>query len=549
MAAGIIAGAILPGNRIHIWLPLLLIIILSISLAASRNMINSARHSLLTLLFISAAAFSLYRLRMARTGAVDPPSTIYVVRADDYPEIREKSVRLPVTLISTYSPTSASSQASSHPPTSTSSQDPSQNPSHIPTSRSSQALSHPPTSASSKFQLKTSSQNKKIMLYFSDSLTTGEIKPGTHFSLFLNPLHFTDPDPSDNFDYPLYMKRKGFLFYAFVYETPELLPGPPGIKNRSLLIRDKIAAVMAKRIDNRDALALTAALTLGHRELLSEDITENFRRSGITHILAVSGLHVGMFSLLVLGLLSFLKGRLSFIPPLAAIIAIWCFALVTGLGPSVTRASLMFTFLHAGLLMRRGVNSINSLLASAFVLLIINPALLFDTGFQLSYSAVLFILLFYRDLHSLIPVKNKLLNKLWSMMAVTLLAQAGTLPFIIYYFNSVPLLSVITNIIAVPAAFLILAGGITTVITAPLPVVPQLAAAIAGGTSQVLIRVTDFISHYSFASITTPAVSMPFFLSLIIFLPLLLTLLLKREKVHIHLVLAASILTLLLSAI
>lgn len=385
------------------------------------------------------------------------------------------------------------------------------------------------------------------MLYFRDSLTTGDIKPGSHFSLFLKPLPFTDPDPSDNFNYPLYMKRKGYLFYAFVRETPVPVSDRPGIKNRSLLIRDKITSVMAKQISNRDALALTAALTLGQREMLSEDITEGFRRSGITHILAVSGLHVGMFSLLVLGLLSFFKGRLNFIPPLAAIIAIWCFALVTGLGPSVTRASLMFTFLHAGLLIRRGVNSINSLLASAFVLLVINPALLFNTGFQLSYSAVLFILLFYRDLHSLIPVKNKLLNKLWSMTAVTLLAQAGTLPFIIFYFNSVPLLSVVTNIIAVPAAFLILAGGITTLITAPLPVLPQLAAAVAGVTSQVLIKVTYFISQYSFASIATPAVSRPFFISMIFFLPLLLTLLLKKEKVHIHLVLAFSILTIILS--
>ena len=133
------------------------------------------------------------------------------------------------------------------------------------------------------------------------------------------------------------------------------------------------------------------------------------------------------------------------------------------------------------------------------------------------------------------------------MTAVTLLAQAGTLPFIIFYFNSVPLLSVVTNIIAVPAAFLILAGGITTLITAPLPVLPQLAAAVAGVTSQVLIKVTYFISQYSFASIATPAVSRPFFISMIFFLPLLLTLLLKKEKVHIHLVLAFSILTIILS--
>ncbi|MCA1756701.1 MAG: ComEC/Rec2 family competence protein [Bacteroidales bacterium] len=500
LAAGILAGVNLPGSRISIWLPLIAFIPLTLSLLYSRKSIISPRHSLLTILFLAAAGFSLYRLKMYYPMPPEPAATIYTVRADNFPEKREKSVKLPVTIISPH-----------------------------------------PSPRSGK--------DVRMMLYFRDTISTTDITPGSHFSIFLNPAQITDPDSSDNFNYPLYMKRKGFLLYSFAGAELSPVEGPPGLRNRALLIREKIAALMARYNYRSDALGLTAALTLGHREMLSPDITEDFRRSGITHILAVSGLHVGMFSLLVLGILSFLKGRLSIIPPLAAIIAIWCFALVTGLGPSVTRAALMFSFLHAGLLIRRGVNSINSLLASAFVLLVINPALLFDTGFQLSYSAVLFILLFYRDLVSLIPVKNRLIKKLWSMTAITILAQAGTLPFIIYYFNSVPLLSVITNIVAIPAAFLILAGGIATVVTSPLPVIPHIAAFLANGTSLVLIKVTAMLSAIPFASVSTPAISRPFFLSLVILLPMALSLLLKREKVHIHLVITCAIVSILLSVL
>jgi competence protein ComEC len=500
LAAGIIAGAILPGNRILMWLPVTAFATLTISLIYSCRNIISIRQSLLTIIFLVSAGFSLYRLRMYFPMPSEPAATTYTLRADDFPEEREKSVRLPVTVIS---------------------------PNPAP----------------------RSGKDIRMMLYFRDTIATGNIAPGSHFSIFLNPSPITDPDSSDNFNYPLYMKRKGFLLYSFAGGQLSPEAGSPGLKNRALLLREKITALMAQYSFHSDALGLTAALTLGHREMLNQNITEDFRRSGITHILAVSGLHVGMFSLLVLGILSFLKGRLAFVPPLAAIIAIWCFALVTGLGPSVTRASIMFTFLHAGLLIKRGVNSINSLLASAFVLLVINPALLFDTGFQLSYSAVLFILLFYRDLVSLIPVKNHFVKKLWSMTAVTLLAQAGTLPFIIYYFSSVPMLSVITNIVAVPAAFIILAGGIATIVTSPLPLVPHITAFIANGTSLLLIKVTSILSAIPFASLSTPSISRAFFLSLVILLPVTLTFILKREKVHIHLVLACAIVSLLLSAL
>lgn len=500
LAAGIIAGAILPGNRIIVWLPFIAFLPLSLSLICNRYSIISTGHSLLTILFLATTGFSLYRLRMYFPMPSEPAATTYTLRADDFPEEREKSVRLPVTI-----------------------------------------LSPDPAPRSGK--------DIRMMLYFRDTIATKDITPGSHFSLFLDPSTLTDPDSSDNFNYPLYMRRKGFLLYAFAGSQLSPEEGSPGLRNRALLLREKITTLLAHYSFSSDALGLTAALTLGHREMLSDDITEDFRRSGITHILAVSGLHVGMFSLLVLGILSFLKGRLAFIPPLAAISAIWCFALVTGLGPSVVRASIMFTFLHAGLLIKRGVNSINSLLASAFLLLVINPALLFDTGFQLSYSAVLFILLFYRELASLVPARNRLLKKLWSMTAVTLLAQAGTLPFIIYYFNSVPLLSVVTNIVAIPAAFLILAGGIATIVTSPLPVIPHIAAFIANSTSLLLLKVTSLLSAIPFASVSTPAISRPFFLSLVILLPLLLSLLLKREKVHIHIVLACTIVSLLLSAL
>jgi competence protein ComEC len=185
----------------------------------------------------------------------------------------------------------------------------------------------------------------------------------------------------------------------------------------------------------------------------------NFIKAGVMHIMAVSGLHAVILSLFVFNLLFFLKRRFNIMRIVITIVILWSFAFVTGLTPSVLRATLMFSFLQAGNLMERRVNGINSILASAFVLILLKPSVIFDAGFLLSYFAVIYIICFYQDFYLRMQIKNWLADKIWQSGVVTIVAQAGTLPLTIMLFNRFPTYFILTNIIIVPLSNLIIILG------------------------------------------------------------------------------------------
>ncbi len=185
----------------------------------------------------------------------------------------------------------------------------------------------------------------------------------------------------------------------------------------------------------------------------------NFIKAGVMHIMAVSGLHAIILSLFVLNLLFFMKRRFNVLRIVITIIILWSFAFVTGFTPSVLRATLMFSFLQAGKLMKRPANGINSVLASAFFLIIIRPSVIFDAGFLLSYSAVIYIICFYNDFYQLLLFKNWLADKIWQSAAVTIVAQAGTLPLTIMLFNRFPTYFILANITIVPVSNLLIVTG------------------------------------------------------------------------------------------
>ncbi len=240
--------------------------------------------------------------------------------------------------------------------------------------------------------------------------------------------------------------------------------------HRALIIRQKIIDMYEKRGITGDTLALVAAITLGQKNLLDPEQKQYFMKAGVMHIMAVSGLHAVILSFFVFKMLFFLRGRFNIIRIIITLLILWSFAFVTGLTPSVLRATLMFSFLQAGMLMKRPVNSINSVLASAFVLILIRPSVIFDAGFQLSYSAVIFIISFYQDLYDKLQFKNRLRDKIWQMIVVSLVAQAGTLPLTIMLFNRFPVWFIISNIIIVPLSSLLIIIGCLVPLTFPIAI-------------------------------------------------------------------------------
>lgn len=301
-----------------------------------------------------------------------------------------------------------------------------------------------------------------LLLYHrKDSLVTTYL-PGDLIIIKCTPLEILKRGNPYEFDYSFYMENQGVKHYAFTGRQniiSHTLPYHRKMIHKALIIRERIIKMYQERGITGERLALVAAITLGQKNMLDPEQKSYFIKAGVMHIMAVSGLHTVILSLFVFNVLFFLKGRLNIIRVLLTILILWSFAFVTGLTPSVMRATLMFSFLQAGNLMKRPVNGINSVLASAFVLILIKPSVIFDAGFLLSYSAVIYIIAFYRELYLKLQLNNFLIDKVWQSAVVTIVAQAGTLPLTIMLFNRFPTYFILTNIIIVPLSSVLVITG------------------------------------------------------------------------------------------
>ena len=225
----------------------------------------------------------------------------------------------------------------------------------------------------------------------------------------------------------------------------------------------------------QEELGIIQALLLGQRQDISEEIYNNYAAAGVIHILAVSGLHVGIILWLLHKLFSPLerrkKGRV--LKTIILIALLWLFAILAGLSPSVVRAVTMFSFVAVGLQIKRRTSVINTLFMSMMVLLLIRPQFIFEVGFQLSYLAVFSIVLLQPILYRLLEPKNKLIKYFWGLLTVTIAAQAGVLPLSLFYFHQFPGLFFISNLVILPFMGLILALGIVVMILALLNLLPE----------------------------------------------------------------------------
>lgn len=214
-----------------------------------------------------------------------------------------------------------------------------------------------------------------------------------------------------------------------------------------------------------DRLAVAAALVLGKRDLISQEVKSAYTDTGAVHVLAVSGLHVGIiFLILNFFLVKLLKldrtlaGRIFV--TIISLLCIWAFALVSGLSPSVQRAAIMFSLLAAGGVLFRRADVFNVLAVAALVMLWISPAQLFAVGFQLSFTAIIGIILFTNYLDRLLLLPTRVLRWLWSAMAASTGAQLGTLPLSLYNFGQFPAYFLLSGTVVVASAFAIMAAGL-----------------------------------------------------------------------------------------
>ena len=243
-------------------------------------------------------------------------------------------------------------------------------------------------------------------------------------------------------------------------------------------LRERINKNLKQSNFKEDELAIINALLLGQRQDISKDIYDSYSQAGVIHILAVSGLHVGIILLLLHFLFKpierFKHGKV--IKILLIVVLLWSFAIIAGLSASVTRAVTMFSIVAIGMNLKRPTNIYNTLAISMFVILLFKPLFLLDVGFQLSYLAVFAIVTIQPILYKLWKPKLKIIDYFWQIFTVTLAAQFGVIPVSLYYFHQFPGLFFISNLVIIPFLGFILGFGILVIILSLLNTLPSLLA-------------------------------------------------------------------------
>jgi len=267
---------------------------------------------------------------------------------------------------------------------------------------------------------------------------------------------------ASGFDFKKFYANKGITHRANVKDW-KLLERNTGLYATILSYREKLLIVLRQHLKTDNEYAVGAALCLGTKDYLTDELKNKFATVGAMHVLAVSGLHVGIIFSMLFKLLNVFKTRKKhwvFLKIIITLAGIWLFAFLTGGSPSVLRAGIMFSFITVSIYIRRFKNTYNTLAAAAMLLLVYDPYLLFDVGFQLSFTAVAGIVYLHPKIYSLLYFRWKGTDYLWQITSVGIVAQIATFPIGLYYFQHLPVNFLFTGLFVVPFAFIILSLGI-----------------------------------------------------------------------------------------
>ncbi|TXG38572.1 ComEC/Rec2 family competence protein [Seonamhaeicola maritimus] len=298
---------------------------------------------------------------------------------------------------------------------------------------------------------------------------------------FKNLIHPLNPN---QFDYKNYLDKK-YIYNQLFIKNQSLLQVSSdthtlfGVAN---ILRAHINSKLKRYNFKPDKLAIINALFLGQRQDISEEVYSSYTNAGAIHILAVSGLHVGII-LIILNFVFKPIERLKngyFLKTILLVSMLWSFAVIAGLSASVTRAVTMFSIVAIAMNLKRPTNVYNTLAISILVILLFKPLFIFDVGFQLSYLAVFAIVIIDPLLYKLWKPKNKIIDIYWHTLTITIAAQFGIIPISLYYFHQFPGLFFISNLVIIPLLGIILGFGIIVILLAVLNLLPQFLADIFG---------------------------------------------------------------------
>lgn len=312
------------------------------------------------------------------------------------------------------------------------------------------------------------------------------------------------------FDYGDYLLRKGISGTGLVYAGNWYRAGKPRwltFSQRARVCQQKVVEVYRSWGLDEEVQAVIAALTIGDKSDLSTDLKNVYSAAGASHVLALSGLHVGILSgflFLVFYPLTYWKRYGRMVRMLLVVTLLWGFAFISGLSSSVMRAVVMFSlYAFASCCSEERFSGIHSLVLAAFLMLLYNPFFLFDLSFQLSFAAVASILAFYPLCTRGVVIQNRLLRYLFNLLCLSVSAQVGTLPFVLLYFGTFPTYFLLANLIVSPLAACIL---VLTLMALALSSVPWLGSGVVvllDWSTSFLNGAMRMVQHFSGSQITS----------------------------------------------
>ncbi len=379
----------------------------------------------------------------------------------------------------------------------------------------------------------------KVMAYFPKTDSAFALRYGDLIAIPAPVREVSPPMNPGEFDYRAYLYRKGITGQAYLKDEDWIdlqTNNANPIYAFSYWFRDVLLASLQRSGLSDNEFGVAAAILLGYDDNLADEVRKNYVAAGSMHILCVSGMHVGIIYLLAGFLLGFLNRKKwqKTLKQVLLLALIWFYALIAGLSPSILRASLMISFVVIGEMINRKGFIINSLAASAFILLCVNPNNLFEIGFLLSYAAVVGIVVLQHPLYNLLYVKNKLLDRAWQITTVALAAQVATIPFTLFYFNQFTTYFWLSNLFMTSISFIVVISGMVLLLVSWIPYVSTFVGYLVWGAVYVMNWVVEQVEHLPYSIIKGLYVSeFEFAMLLLAFVLLLLMVSMRKRRLFI----------------
>jgi competence protein ComEC len=336
-----------------------------------------------------------------------------------------------------------------------------------------------------------------LLIYFQKDSSLSQLDYGSQI-IFRKPLvSIKNPGNPGGFDYQRYCAFQNIYHQVFLKRSEFILlpwKNENAVKKWLFIIRSKTVNILHQYLHGNKEAGLAEALLIGYKDDLDKNLVQSYSNTGVVHIIAISGMQLALIYGFLLMLFKPLKKFrfIKWIKPITIIITLWLFSLMSGASPSVLRAAVMLTCIVVGESFSKQSSIYNNLAASAFLLLCYDPFWLWDVGFQLSYGAVLSIVIFMKPIYNWFYIQNKIVDFIWELIAISLAAQILTTPISIYYFHQFPNYFLLTNLVAVPLSSIVLFGELILLGFSFIPLIAKFLGIIL---SWLIFLMNSFIEH------------------------------------------------------